>query len=257
MTRRAARRTCAPARAAFRARGEGRRGLRPAVLRRQRRRRRPRALRHHGDARWMAAGRSTAARSSRRLSGAADYYGVLCTEDKGDQHPDARDTLYLAVPATSEGFSISGDWDPLGMRGTVSRNLAFKDVFVRDDEQLMPRGVYFKGAQTWPAMFFTLAPTYLGLANAAYDFTVQLPARRSARRAAGQAPHVPDQADRGGADAHPARGDEEPVQPRHPGGRAQPVEGCPDAPVRRALQRDGRRERHRRAWPSAPAAARA
>ena len=97
---------------------------------------------------------------------------MLCTEDKGDEKPDARDTLYLAVPATSEGFSISGDWDPLGMRGTVSRNLTFKDVFVSDDEQLMPRGIYFKGALTWPAMFFTLAPTYLGLANAAYDFTV-------------------------------------------------------------------------------------
>jgi alkylation response protein AidB-like acyl-CoA dehydrogenase len=106
------------------------------------------------------------------LSGAADFYGVLCTEDKGDDHPDARDTLYISVPATAEGFSISGEWDPLGMRGTVSRNLAFKDVFVSDDEQLMPRGIYFKGAQTWPAMFFTLAPTYLGVANAAYDFTV-------------------------------------------------------------------------------------
>jgi alkylation response protein AidB-like acyl-CoA dehydrogenase len=99
---------------------------------------------------WVVNGRKIFA----SLSGAADYYGVLCTEDKGDQHPDARDTLYLAVPATSEGFAISGDWDPLGMRGTVSRNLQFK------------------GAQTWPAMFFTLAPTYLGLANAAYDFTV-------------------------------------------------------------------------------------
>jgi alkylation response protein AidB-like acyl-CoA dehydrogenase len=117
---------------------------------------------------WVVNGRKIFA----SLSGAADYYGVLCTEDKGDQHPDARDTLYLAVPATSEGFSISGEWDPLGMRGTVSRNLTFKEVFVSDDEQLMPRGVYFKGAQTWPAMFFTLAPTYLGLANAAYDFTV-------------------------------------------------------------------------------------
>jgi len=117
---------------------------------------------------WVVNGRKIFA----SLSGAADYYGVLCTEDKGDQHPDARDTLYLAVPASSEGFSISGEWDPLGMRGTVSRNLTFKEVFVSDDEQLMPRGVYFKGAQTWPAMFFTLAPTYLGLANAAYDFTV-------------------------------------------------------------------------------------
>ena len=118
---------------------------------------------------WLINGRKIWA----SLSGAADYYGVLCTEDKGDQHPDARDTLYISVPATADGFSISGDWDPLGMRGTVSRNLTFKDVFVSDDEQLMPRGIYFKGAQTWPAMFFTLSPTYLGVANAAYDFTVQ------------------------------------------------------------------------------------
>lgn len=118
---------------------------------------------------WRVNGRKIFA----SLSGAADYYGVLCTEDKGDEKPDPRDTLYIAVPATSEGFAISGDWDPLGMRGTVSRNLTFKDVFVADDEQLMPRGVYHKGAQTWPAMFFTLSPTYLGLANAAYDFTVR------------------------------------------------------------------------------------
>ena len=121
------------------------------------------------DGVWRINGRKIFA----SLAGAAHYYGVLCTEDKGDEHPDARDTLYISVPATAPGFSISGDWDPLGMRGTVSRNLQFKDVFVSDDEQLMPRGIYFKGAQTWPAMFFTLSPTYLGLANAAYDFTVR------------------------------------------------------------------------------------
>ncbi|MEY4979938.1 MAG: hypothetical protein RLZZ352_2208 [Pseudomonadota bacterium] len=123
---------------------------------------------HDGQSGWLINGRKIWA----SLSGAADYYGILCTEDK-NEHPDARDTLYISVPATAPGFSISGDWDPLGMRGTVSRNLAFKDVFVSDAEQLMPRGIYFKGAQTWPAMFFTLSPTYLGLANAAYDFTVK------------------------------------------------------------------------------------
>ncbi len=121
------------------------------------------------DGGWLINGRKIWA----SLSGAADYYGVLCTEEVEGKDPDPRDTLYISVPATSEGFSISGEWDPLGMRGTVSRNLAFKDVFVSDDEQLMPRGIYFKGAQTWPAMFFTLSPTYLGVANAAYDFTVQ------------------------------------------------------------------------------------
>jgi alkylation response protein AidB-like acyl-CoA dehydrogenase len=107
------------------------------------------------------------------LSGAANYYGILCTEDLGDQAPNPKDTLYIAVPATAPGLAISGDWNPMGMRGTVSRNLTFKDVFVPDEEQLMPRGVYYRAAQTWPAMFFTLAPTYLGIANAAYDFTVQ------------------------------------------------------------------------------------
>jgi alkylation response protein AidB-like acyl-CoA dehydrogenase len=118
---------------------------------------------------WVINGRKIWA----SLSGAANYYGILCTEEIEGKDPDPRDTLYIAVPATSEGLTISGDWNPMGMRGTVSRNLTFKDVFVPDDEQLMPRGVYFKAAQTWPAMFFTLAPTYLGIANAAYDFTVK------------------------------------------------------------------------------------
>jgi alkylation response protein AidB-like acyl-CoA dehydrogenase len=121
------------------------------------------------DGGWIVNGRKIFA----SLSGAAHYYGILCTEDQDGVKPDPRDTLYLAVPAASEGVAVSGDWNPLGMRGTVSRNLAFSNVFVSDDEQLMPRGVYYKGAQTWPAMFFTLAPTYLGIANAAYDFTVQ------------------------------------------------------------------------------------
>jgi alkylation response protein AidB-like acyl-CoA dehydrogenase len=118
------------------------------------------------DGGWVINGRKIFA----SLAGAADYYGVLCTEDK----PGAsmRDTLYLAVPGTAPGFSITGDWDPLGMRGTVSRTLVMKDVFVPDSAQLMPRGVYFQAASRWPHMFFTLAPTYMGIAQAAYDFTV-------------------------------------------------------------------------------------
>lgn len=105
------------------------------------------------------------------LSGAADYYGVLCTEDKPDL--SMKDTLYMAIPGDAPGVSVVGDWDPLGMRGTVSRTLLLKDVFVPDDAQLMPRGVYFQAASRWPHMFFTLAPTYMGIAQAAYDFTVQ------------------------------------------------------------------------------------
>jgi alkylation response protein AidB-like acyl-CoA dehydrogenase len=104
------------------------------------------------------------------LSGAADYYGVLCTLDR----PGAtlRDTLYLAVPADAPGLTVQGDWDPLGMRGTVSRNLVLQDVFVPDDARLMPEGLYHQAAQRYPYMFSTLAPAYMGIAQAAYDFTV-------------------------------------------------------------------------------------
>ena len=106
------------------------------------------------------------------LSGAADYYGVLCTERAEGKAASRRDTLYLAIPAKAEGVSVVGDWDPLGMRGTVSRTLLFKDVLVPEEEMLMPRGVYFRAATCWPHMFLTLSPTYMGLAQAAYDFTI-------------------------------------------------------------------------------------
>jgi len=119
------------------------------------------------DGGWLINGRKIFA----SLSGHADYYGILCSEAVEDA--SQKDTLYIAVPASAEGVSVSGDWDPLGMRGTVSRNLLFEDVFVTDDEQLMPRGVYFEAARTWPHMFMTLTPAYMGLAQAAYDFTVQ------------------------------------------------------------------------------------
>jgi len=106
------------------------------------------------------------------LSGAADYYGVLCTERAEGEAASRRNTLYLAVPAGARGVSVVGDWDPLGMRGTVSRTLLLDDAFVPQEEMLMPRGVYFEAAARWPHMFLTLSPTYMGLAQAAYDFTI-------------------------------------------------------------------------------------
>ena len=104
------------------------------------------------------------------LAGAADFYGVLCTLDK----PGAtqRDSLYLAVPAGAKGVSVVGDWDPLGMRGTVSRTLLLDEVFVPHSARLMPEGLYWQAAARFPHMFATLSPTYMGIAQAAYDFTV-------------------------------------------------------------------------------------
>jgi alkylation response protein AidB-like acyl-CoA dehydrogenase len=118
------------------------------------------------DGGWVLNGRKIFA----SLSGHADSYGVLCTEDL----PEAsmRHTLFVAVDAQAPGLSIEGDWDPLGMRATVSRTLVLKDVFVDELSLMMPPGVYAQAASRFPHMFMTLTPTYMGLAQAAFDFTV-------------------------------------------------------------------------------------
>jgi len=121
------------------------------------------------DGGWLINGKKIFA----SLSGHANYYGALCTElSKPDDKPSRRNTMYVAVPADAEGVSVEGDWDPLGMRGTVSRTLIFNNVFVSHEDLLMPRGVYFSAATQWPHMFMTLTPSYMGIAQAAYDFTV-------------------------------------------------------------------------------------
>jgi len=107
------------------------------------------------------------------LAGHADFYGALCTALKTpDDKPSRRNTMYLAVPADAPGVKVAGDWDPLGMRGTVSRTLLFEDVFVPGEAQLMPAGVYPQAATRWPHMFMTLTPAYMGIAQACCDFTI-------------------------------------------------------------------------------------
>jgi alkylation response protein AidB-like acyl-CoA dehydrogenase len=105
------------------------------------------------------------------LSGNADYYGILATEDK--PRLSRKDTLYIAVPANQEGVEVTGDWDPLGMRGTVSRTLLLNNVEVPDDAQLMPCGLYHEAVMRWPHMFMSLTPTYLGIMQGAFDFTIR------------------------------------------------------------------------------------
>ena len=122
------------------------------------------------DGGWVVNGRKHFA----SLSGAADCYTITATEQSpaADREATFGDTLFLGVSATSPGFSVTGSWDPLGMRATVSRTLELVDVFVPEAAQVMPRGIYAQMARRWPHMFMTLCPTYAGVARAAFDFTV-------------------------------------------------------------------------------------
>lgn len=106
------------------------------------------------------------------LAGYCDYYTIVCTEVFDGIAPRHEDTMLFVVHKDAPGLSVKGDWDPLGMRGTNSRDLILKDVFVTAEDLLMPRGIFGKTLPNWPHMMATLSPTYMGVAQGAFDFTV-------------------------------------------------------------------------------------
>jgi alkylation response protein AidB-like acyl-CoA dehydrogenase len=106
------------------------------------------------------------------LAGYCDYYTIVCTEVFEGMEPRHEDTMLFVVHKDAAGLTVKGDWDPLGMRGTNSRDLILKDVFVTEEDLLMPRGIFGKTLPNWPHMMATLSPTYMGVAQGAYDFTV-------------------------------------------------------------------------------------
>jgi len=122
------------------------------------------------------------------LSGHADYYGALCTEIADGEKASRRNTLYLALPAKAEGVSVVGRLGStrhardgvayLAVQGCVRRGRCGTDAARR----LFPRR-----RNAGPHMFLTLSPTYMGLAQAAYDFTVRYLRGEGARHAAGEA----------------------------------------------------------------------
>lgn len=106
------------------------------------------------------------------LAGYCDYYSIVCTERFDGIEPRHEDTMNFVVHKDSPGLEIKGDWDPLGMRGTNSRDLILKDVFVTKDDMMMPAGIFIKTLPYYPHVMATLSPTYMGVAQAAFDFTV-------------------------------------------------------------------------------------
>ncbi len=97
------------------------------------------------------------------LSGAADYFATpAILVDEGDMPWLAR-TLYLKVPRDAEGVSFAGEWDPIGMRATVSREMHLKDVFVPDSGDILPPGVFGGLYLNASHGRMTFSATFLGL----------------------------------------------------------------------------------------------
>ncbi len=113
------------------------------------------------DGGWRVTGRKIFA----SLSGAANFYNVIC------QVPGEETIRFLGVPANAVGVSCVDDWDPLGMRGTVSRTLLMDDAFVPATNEWLPAGMYNQAAERYPWLFLSLCPSYLGLTGGVLDVT--------------------------------------------------------------------------------------
>jgi alkylation response protein AidB-like acyl-CoA dehydrogenase len=102
------------------------------------------------------------------LAGAAPYFATPAIR-LGDE-PWIERTLYLQVPKDARGVSFPGEWDPMGMRGTVSRDMLLEEVFVPDDGEILPPGLFGAMYNSFPQLSpLTFCATFLGLAQAAYD----------------------------------------------------------------------------------------
>ncbi len=99
------------------------------------------------------------------LSESADVHNVVALVP-GDQR-----IRLFGVANDSQGLTVTGDWDPLGMRGTVSRTLLLDDVFVPAEHEWIPAGVFDQVAHRYPWFYMTLSFAYLGLMRAVLDFT--------------------------------------------------------------------------------------
>jgi alkylation response protein AidB-like acyl-CoA dehydrogenase len=99
------------------------------------------------------------------LSTSADIHNVACMVD-GD--PRVR---LIGVPAGADGLTVTGEWDPLGMRGTVSRTLLLDDVFVPAENEWLPPGAFNEMARRWPHFYMTLSFAFVGVMGAVIDFT--------------------------------------------------------------------------------------
>ena len=102
------------------------------------------------------------------LAGCADYFATPAIR-LGDE-PWIERTLYLQVPKDAPGVSFPGDWDAMGMRATVSRDMLLQDVFVPDDGEVLPPGVFGAMYNAFPHLSpLTFCATFMGLMEAAYD----------------------------------------------------------------------------------------
>jgi alkylation response protein AidB-like acyl-CoA dehydrogenase len=105
------------------------------------------------------------------LAGSAPYFATPCI--RLGEEPWIERTLYLQISKDAPGVSFPGEWDPMGMRATVSRDMVLQDVFVPADGEVLPPGLFGAMYNAFPHLSpLTFCATFLGLMQAAWDGAV-------------------------------------------------------------------------------------
>ena len=115
------------------------------------------------------------------IGDSADYFFISGMLEGRDT---AREGIISAiVPSASPGIQVEGVWNATGMRGTTSHTIRF-DTSVSESQIVGAPGALLSVDLSGFALGY--AATYLGIAEAAFDFIVEYSKRRSS--AAGSRP---------------------------------------------------------------------
>nr|WP_243848708.1 acyl-CoA dehydrogenase family protein [Lysinibacter cavernae] len=117
------------------------------------------------------------------LSPAWTRLGIFGRDDSDPSNPQL---VFGFITRETEGYSISEDWNPLGMRATQSRSTVLHDVFVPDNRVVRHIPV---GPNADPLTFaifanfeLLLASVYTGIGNRALELAVATVQKRTSKK---------------------------------------------------------------------------
>ena len=102
------------------------------------------------------------------MAGGAYRYMVHCSMKGMD---GSASVLMAMVPSSAAGLTITGEWNTLGMRGTVSPSVSFDDCFV-DGDMVMGEPGLAERAGVGQGFGLGYAAVYIGAATRALDFLI-------------------------------------------------------------------------------------
>ena len=111
----------------------------------------------------------------------ADYYLVLANKLEALDTSDLSHLTYFIVPRNTSGVCVNENWDTLGMRATGSHEVIFSDVELSTSDVFMNRAGFALNKVMREPHWITggYLGVYLGIMEAAYDFTCQFLKKRS------------------------------------------------------------------------------